>query len=480
MTNDDSCVPKVVTDFVFDLYDSVTLSQLPEEQTQLYVTDFAELNSKYFSSTPWPSPAAMASECNGNPLFLALYREMTHRQWHAVSRPSIRDRLEGWSVYKELFEEVLEADSFFLLPSWCFDILNEFVYQFQGFCQVQSAVYASARKHGLLEGTPSPSASQNLMENFKMLQNTDAWDVETVYGYLHRLVNLEHKAPVYHYLSLFASVTLSRLECLLGDYTSSLKALGMIIKNENTPTDAENTWGSCLQSVFTARLSLAYHAGVSFLMLRRYKDAMKTLGDICAFMQRGFKTGQLRRLEQYNKQYDRMLALLAILQHICPAPVLEDAVARAVREKYGTKLESSRLEDFFMAPKFISLDTSLSAQQHQLSIFVSEMKPQPAGRNLRSFLKLYTRLPVQKLANFHDMSVDEFLPLLLSYKSRMRQKELPDGEYKMALDIHYYLVGDEVHVDEAEKQRRFENYFIGQIAQNGDIRKDAVAIDTKV
>jgi translation initiation factor 3 subunit L len=196
-------------------------------------------------------------------------------------------------------------------------------------------------------------------------------------------------------------------------------------------------------------------------------------------MQRGFKTGQLRRLEQHSKQYDRMLALLAILQHICPAQILEDAVVKAVREKYGNKLETTRLEDFFMAPKFISLDPTQSAQQHQTSVFVSEMKAQPVGRALRSYLKLYTRLSVPKLASFHDLSVEEFLPLLLSYKARMRQKEL-DGEFHSALDIHYYLEGEEVLVDEAEKQRRFENYFIGQIAQNKEIGQDAKIVDTKV
>jgi hypothetical protein len=103
-TESDACVPKALTDFVFDLYDSVITSQLPEEQTNFY-NDFRDLSSKYFSNQPWPSPQAIASECNGHPLFLAIYRELTHRHWHAVSRPNIRDRVEGFQVYRELFEE---------------------------------------------------------------------------------------------------------------------------------------------------------------------------------------------------------------------------------------------------------------------------------------------------------------------------------------------------------------------------------------
>jgi RNA polymerase I-associated factor PAF67 len=167
-----ACLPQALTDFCFDLYDSVTLSQLPEEQSRLYHVVFADLSHKYFSNDDahhhhhdqgaepscWPSPQSIASECNGDPLFLAIYRELTHRHWHQVvmanSRPSIRDCIEGWNVYRELFEEVLDSSStssFYLLPGWTFDILQEFVYQFQGYCQIRSAVYASARKHGLLQ-----------------------------------------------------------------------------------------------------------------------------------------------------------------------------------------------------------------------------------------------------------------------------------------------------------------------------------------
>jgi translation initiation factor 3 subunit L len=110
-------------------------------------------------------------------------------------------------------------------------------------------------------------------------------------------VGLQKNASVtYRYLSYFASVTLSRLECLLGDYKASISALDVIYdvdaealavgEEMKSPEDLVN-------GVFPARLSLAYHAGVSFLMLRRYKDAASMLGGICLFMQRGFKVSSL-------------------------------------------------------------------------------------------------------------------------------------------------------------------------------------------
>jgi len=46
MATDADIVPQVLTDFVFDLYDSVTLSQLTEEQTRLYSDVFQDLSGK--------------------------------------------------------------------------------------------------------------------------------------------------------------------------------------------------------------------------------------------------------------------------------------------------------------------------------------------------------------------------------------------------------------------------------------------------
>lgn len=45
-SNADACVPQTLTDFVFDLYDSVTLSQLTEEQSRLYNSEFRDLSKK--------------------------------------------------------------------------------------------------------------------------------------------------------------------------------------------------------------------------------------------------------------------------------------------------------------------------------------------------------------------------------------------------------------------------------------------------
>ena len=588
----DVALPKALTDFIFDLYDSVITSHLTEEQSKLYETDYRDLSSKYFGSQPWPSPQSIASECNGDPLFLAVYREMTHRHWHqVVSRPTLRDRMEGFQVYRELFDEVLDAAgdiNFFLLPSWVFDIFHEFGYQFQGFCQVRSAVYSSARKHGLMvvqdDGTWTLSASaaatvsnnnnssgnnnqqSNLLDNLTLLESTpEAWDVEVVFQYLHRFSELglpmdasssssSSLPPVYTYFNIFGTITKSRIECLLGDFTSSLQALAPLTVHANyvIPKDNSPTVTDIVNSVFAAKLNLAYHTGVSLLMLRRYKDAFKVLGDICSTMMRGFKTGQLRKLpgsDQFNKQFERMLSILALIQFICPmimeqppGSLLDDAVVRAMREKHGARLEAaSSYEEWFQSPKFVTTDTQVAFHRHIVQQFLREMEPININRTLRSYLQLYTSLPVHKMAKFYTdnktttttstlssnnnqdvdndnkSTTEDILPLLLAYKLRHRQLEqtaqppnkdpskqqeeetttttrasdpnnnnnnalvatgFEHGEWKDALNLHFYIVKDVIHVDEEKKQRRFEKYFFNRIEQNLDLLQSVRAIDT--
>jgi len=314
-------------------------------------------------------------------------------------------------------------------------------------------------------------------------------------------IGTKSSVPVYQYFGIFASVTMSRLECLLADYTSSLKCMAPILESSSVVTkhDQETmTYSQVVSSVFNARLSLTYHAGISFLMLRRYKDAASMVGSLCSYMQRGFKTGQLRKQpnsDQLFKNYDRMVALLAIVTQLCPQQnLVEEAIARVIREKYGAQINKENYTELFTfcAPKFVSpvipdfrkTGPTENVYKLQVNLFESEIASQSTYRELRSYLKLYTSIGVSKLTSFGND--EKSLP---SLKLKMRQLEsnnadtpsLKDASLKSALDIHFYLEDDEIiHVDGAEKQRRFENYFMNQSSQSFDIRKDACAINTTV
>merc|ERR1712183_235067 len=77
-------------------------------------------------------------------------------------------------------------------------------------------------------------------------------------------------------------------------------------------------------------------------------------------MNRGFKTGQFRQLpyaDQLFKNYDRMIALLAICTHICPQPnLVDESISKTIREKHGGQLSKESYTELFVfcAPKFVS------------------------------------------------------------------------------------------------------------------------------
>jgi translation initiation factor 3 subunit L len=513
-TEDDSFLPDALKDFVFDLHDSFRTSQIPSEQLLNYSSTFRDLTSKYFEKSPWPSPSAVSSECAGDELFLAIYKELITRHLHSISRPSTRDRVSGWYVYKHLFDLLLKEreegnpDSFLLIPDWTFDILHEFLYQFQGFCQLRAGTFANAAKYGPGGASEGKTPTHHLTENLDILSNSkDAWAVESVMMYLQRFIQLGSKPDAgtnFQYLAVFSAVTSSRLECLLGDYASSLSALDIINSKMiiQPPFGAEEdakvmTSEEVVDSVFAAKVSMTYHAGVSYLMLRRYKDAGKVLGDICATMKRGIKSGQFKNMmnaDQLTKIYDRMIALLAIITHVCPSyGLVDNSVSSAVREVHGNQLSKIEAgeegyEDLFMfaCPKFVTAfvpeyELAMSqgssagpngqdAYKLQVKHFMNEMANQQTMMKLRSYMKLYSSISVEKLGKL--VTEEDVTSLLVSYKQKMRQlenKSGSSGDFGTVMDIHYYVKDDIIHIEEAEKQHRFERYFINQISHSQDI-----------
>ena len=205
------------------------------------------------------------------------------------------------------------------------------------------------------------------------------------------------------------------------------------------------------------------------------------------------QTGQLRKIpgsEQFNKLFDRMIALLAILSHVCPATVVDDNIASIVRDKHAgnlSKIESGEegYEELFVfaCPKFVNpavpdYDQALQAgcpavpygqdaYKLQVQHFMNEMAAHSTLRKMRSYMSLYTSIEVEKLASFNDMRPDDFNPWLTCFKHKMHQLE--GDKFGSALDIHYNVAGNVVHVDEAEKTRRFETFFMKQIKNGDDI-----------
>jgi len=238
-----------------------------------------------------------------------------------------------------------------------------------------------------------------------------------------------------------------RVHVLLGDYTLALSMLDGIDLNKK----------ALFTRVTSAHVAVYYYVGFAYLMLGRYPDAIRALSHILFFVLRlkHFQRGS--QFDQINKTADRMYALLAICQALCPTKVDEgiqtamkdkfgDQHARLVRGQAGSADQLAAFGELFAhgAPRFISpnpppyeaeSEAVLSAyaalpdaSQHQQQLFLGAVEPQLANSTLRSFLRLYTTLGTDKLAKFLECaSEDDVLEMLMTAKGAARKTTWVEG-----------------------------------------------------
>jgi len=227
---------------------------------------------------------------------------------------------------------------------------------------------------------------------------------------------------------------------------------------------------------------------------------------MCSDINRGMKTGVLRQLsgfDQFDKLHQKMIALIAIVSHIAPSVRLNDNLKKFINDKHGEKLakiaagEDGYEELFaFLAPKFISpvvpdYDNQTSnlcqdAYRHLLATFVAEIQQQTQAPKMRSYLKLYSSIGIDKLAAFNDVDSDEFLARLVSFKTKSFQTVREDGgspldgSKQYFADVFYFVNNNTVIVDEQKREQQYERFFVNNIQTLQEISRDVDRIPGKV
>lgn len=135
---DPNHVPDSVKSFVVHLYRHIREKNVYEIH-QMYETSFQTLSERLFKDTPWPSVDAVAHYVDNDHVFCLLYREMWFRHLYARLQPTLKQRIDSWDNYCSLFQVVLHGVVNMQLPNqWLWDMVDEFVYQFQSFCQYRA------------------------------------------------------------------------------------------------------------------------------------------------------------------------------------------------------------------------------------------------------------------------------------------------------------------------------------------------------
>ncbi|KAI9346979.1 RNA polymerase I-associated factor PAF67-domain-containing protein [Obelidium mucronatum] len=454
------------------------------ELHQLYEHGFAKLSEKLFAKAPWPGPDKLAAAgVSPDPLFAALYCDLVFRHKHAKLAPSVDDRIAAYDNYVALFNLLLADPLDVELPNqWIWDIIDEFIYQFQAFRQF--ARKASPAEAAALKARPDVWNVLNVLNVlYSLVQkstiNEQLW-VAKHGGDMVEASGTYGSRPLYRMLGYFSLVGLCRVHCLLGDYTMALKVLENIELNKK----------GLFARVTACHITTYYYVGFSYMMMRRWSDAIKAFTHILLFISRTKQYhSRSYQYEVIQKKGEQMYALLTICLALCPQRIDEN-VHSLLREKYGDQLSKlqkdgdesiSVYEELFLfaCPKFISPVNSDStpanaAQQQQLQTFLSEVRQHQSINTIRSYLKLYTSLKIEKLASFVNKTPDELRTELLVYKHKTRQRRwdnsgsVLEGEYSSPGDLDFYIRQDMIHISESKVERRIGEWFVRQIGKFED------------
>ncbi|KAJ2907952.1 hypothetical protein GGI21_003372, partial [Coemansia aciculifera] len=391
-----------------------------------YETQFPRLSEKYYAKASWPEPQYVgalvmsdSSSETSSSLFLILYRELYFRHIYSRLHPSLETRFQSFENYCDLFNHILNSDgpTDLELPNqWLWDIVDEFIYQFQSFCSHRSRLNKRSEEeiallkenaqvwstYSVLNVLYSLMQKSNIVEQLRVQQEDG--DVAAVAGEF-------GLRPLYKMLGYFSIVGLVRVHCMLGDYTLALQML------ENVELGNSR---ALYTRVMACHVTIYYYVGFAYLMMGRYADATQAFVHILTFVTRTKQFQQRQQFDAASKKAEQMYALLALAVALSPARVDENIHAH-LREKYGEQQHRMQRGDeeaavevvtelfLFACPKFITpnppnYDQQAAAavvvepQAYQLRTFLREARLQLVVPTLRSFLKLYTTMGIDRLS----------------------------------------------------------------------------------
>ena len=501
-------VPDVVKKFLIYFRNVINNGHIYEIQN-LYENTFPKLTEQYFSNSSWPAMKDIADFVEDDSVFLILYQELYFRHIYAQGTPNIEQRLGSFFNYCNLFNYILSAEQpvpLELPDQWLWELVDEFVYQFQSYSQYR------ARLNKISE------------EDLHVVNhNNKVWNVLCVLNVLHSLVDKSNiktqlevyasggnpesvagefgRHSLYKMLGYYSLVGLLRLHSLLGDYYQAIKVLENIEMNKK----------SQYSQVPACQISMSYYVGFAYMMMRRYADAIRTFSSILLYIQRTKQLFASRTYQndQINKQTDQMYHLLAICLVLHPQCV-DESIQQVLREKNYTekmyKMQYGDLQEFeqcftFACPKFLLAspppadappeDYMKDAMKHQTQVFMDEVKQQKMLPTIRSYLKLYTTLPLSKLATFMSQSQrsgdsskwdlnKEMAALsihLLCFKHKMKNVVWTkgasglDGKFQSGSELDFYIDNDMIHIADTKVAHRYGDFFIRKVLKFEELNR---------
>lgn len=497
-----------VENFLRQLYDKVYIRCI-DSIRRLYETDFQVISDKYFASSPWPSVELVGEFYRQyqryHSLIMTLYTELYYR--HLFLRcPDLvnwEHRRESWSNYALLVEFLAdttcskERDMIMLPAQWLWDMLDEFIYQFQ-----DSSRWLQRRCKALAD---SPDRKRLLAE---LEGDLEVWPAFRVFELLQKIVQQsgikemlqqQRQDPIgtrglenelRYQLGFFALILQLKLHVQVGLFYSAVAAV----------EDIEISAKAFYWRVPAAHVSFVFHLGFAYMMLRRYQDAIRVMSQALITLSR--QRGQLASSSSYQhaamaRSADRMHVLLLICAKLSGTK-LDESIHQTIKERYSDKFYKLQQETdeaycelfTWAAPRFVdpaapptyddeAFDKFVAGRGEVrvgvCKLFLKDVESRRKVNTINSFTKLYHNIPLAKLGRLMKESAEDpesqVRADLMSSKLKSQQKvwkagSLLSGEVQQPHAegaVDFKIEGDMVHVKNQQTQRVYVDYFMKQI-----------------
>eukprot|EP00331_Platyophrya_macrostoma_P007565 CAMPEP_0176425458 /NCGR_PEP_ID=MMETSP0127-20121128/11399_1 /TAXON_ID=938130 /ORGANISM="Platyophrya macrostoma, Strain WH" /LENGTH=526 /DNA_ID=CAMNT_0017806619 /DNA_START=43 /DNA_END=1623 /DNA_ORIENTATION=- len=478
--------------FIIELQNAL-ISNKTDELLFLYDRKFNLLCDAQFKTTMWPTVEEIEEdesiEIQINTFFL--YNELTFRHAYARLQNNLTPevRINTYKNYINFFNQLADTKEDIALPNqWIWDMLDEFLYQFQNFCQFRIKVKDE-----------NDSSYQYYLENID-----DIWTFDSVLNILttfvekskilqagkNALAESQTVPNILFYCGHYSLVSLCRLHTLVCDYSAALKAV--------EPIDFKKL--HIYTKSFPCLITLFYYAGFSYLMQKKYKESVKLIEFMLSFYLK-YKQfySKSYQFETMNKLAEKSLYVLSLGLVFYPTAIDEN-ISAALREKYERteKLSKYDLATFtemfnYGSPKLM---VAVKDQEHfksfgfdknytellnqQKELLLSEFQKIQQLNNLSGVLRLYSSIKLPKLAKVMKMSEDQLKELIDLYQARNNAptssspfettivKKLVDSIPKMEIIIEK----DNIKIKEALTKPNFAKIFSRNMQKIEEIVKD--------
>lgn len=428
------------TNFLHDLYEN----QFPNLAQNFYIPGPGQFR-------PWPSLRIKGvSDCFKNRTAEQLYAFLRFKHLFTDRAVSLMDAKSSWDTFNNLFTALNSGGCD--VPNWLlWDIFDEFLFQMTVVYQKRFAgrvEWSVSETMRLLENVVSESDIEVVLqtENPDDIAKPGANHAQWMCGF-------------------FGIITIAKLNVLLGDYNGALTVL--------KPLDIYGRGKTILMAVAPSNVSLLYHVGFSYLMLRRYADASRVFR-----LSLTTKVGSRKFSEKIQLDCVYMHVVSCILGGMQPdnlswvveprrLSAFEDdkeLLAAGDEERFCEVFDRCSPKFLAVPPISISVYKGTEGKELQARLFRRAVKQQEDIIRLRGYFGLYQTTTTELVKTILD--VDDGLMPLFAMKLRSRQlvhdglsADLLSGSYAVRSVLDYTVKGDNIDVLQKSLYRTTETKY---------------------